>query len=189
MERQLSQLVRLVDDLLDLNRVTHNRLELRWGEVDLAETLQHALEASRPLADAAGHRVHVALPSTPIRLYADAARLAQVFSNLLNNACKYMAPGGTIWVSAERSGDEVVVSVKDAGMGIAPDKLDDIFEMFTQLTPLHTTTRTGLGIGLTLVRRLVVMHGGSVEARSAGEGRGSEFIVRLPAAGKIAATG
>jgi PAS domain S-box-containing protein len=188
-ERQLTQLVRLVDDLLDLNRITHNRLELRWGEVELAEIIQHSLEASRPLADAAGHRVHVSLPSTPIRLRADSARLAQVFSNLLNNACKYMARGGTIWVTAERSGGEVIVSVKDAGMGIAPDQLDQIFDMFTQLNPLHATARTGLGIGLTLVKQLVAMHGGSIEARSAGEGQGSEFIVRLPAADERAATG
>jgi PAS domain S-box-containing protein len=188
-ERQLAQLVRLVDDLLDLNRITHDKLELRWSEVDLAEIIQHSLEASRPLADAAEHRVHVSLPATPIRLRADPARLAQIFSNLLNNACKYMAPGGTIWVTAERSGGEVIASVKDAGMGIAPDQLDQIFEMFAQLHPSHSTARTGLGIGLTLVKQLVALHGGSIEVRSAGEGQGSEFIVRLPAADERAATG
>ena len=180
-ERQVGQLIRLVDDLLDLNRITHNRLDLRRSEVELATIIHHALEASRPLAEAARHRVHVSLPPTPIRLIADPARLAQVFSNLLNNACKYMAPNGAIWVRAERSEGEVIVSVKDAGIGIAPEKLDVIFEMFTQLNPAPSTPHSGLGIGLTLVRQLVVMHGGSIEARSAGEGEGSEFVVRLPA--------
>jgi PAS domain S-box-containing protein len=179
-ERQVRQLVRLVDDLLELNRITHNRLELRWIEVDLATVIQNALESSRPLAEAARHTVKVDLPQEPIRLRADPARLAQVFGNLLNNACKYTPPEGTIWVMAERSGHYVDVSVRDTGIGIAPDKLDDIFEMFTQLRPAVASSQSGLGIGLTLVKRLVGMHGGSIQARSGGEGQGSEFVVRLP---------
>jgi PAS domain S-box-containing protein len=177
MERQLRHLVRLVDDLLDLNRITHNRLELRRSDVELATVIQHAVEASRPLAESAGHELHVLLPAEPIRLRADPARLTQVFSNLLNNCCKYTPPRGTIWVTAQRSGGDVIVSVKDTGAGIPRDKLDLIFEMFTQLGP----SQGGLGIGLTLVKQLVSMHGGSIQARSAGEGRGSEFVVRLPA--------
>jgi PAS domain S-box-containing protein len=179
-ERQVRQLVRLVDDLMELNRITHNRLELRWSEVDLATIIQHALESSRPLAEASRHTVKVSLGSEPIHLRADPARLAQVFGNLLNNACKYTPPEGTIWVEAKRVGKEVVVSIRDTGIGIASDKLDEIFEMFTQLQPSLATTQSGLGIGLTLVKQLVVMHGGTIQARSAGEGQGSEFIVRLP---------
>jgi PAS domain S-box-containing protein len=179
MDRQLAQLVRLVDDLLDLNRITHNRLELRQSQVALSSFIQQAVEASRPLADAAGHEIVVSLPEEPLYTYADQARLAQVFGNLLNNSCKYTEPGGTIWVTAEREGAEVVISVKDTGSGIPPDKLKSIFDMFTQVE--QSPERSGgLGIGLTLVRRLVQMHGGSVEARSAGVGLGSDFVVRLP---------
>jgi PAS domain S-box-containing protein len=179
-ERQLKQLVRLVDDLLELNRITHNRLELRWTEVDLATIIQHALEASRPLAQASEHTVKVSVAPEATRLRGDPVRLAQVFGNLLNNACKYTPRGGTIWVEAKRYAREVVVSIRDTGIGIAPDKLDEIFEMFTQLHPTLPTAQSGLGIGLTLVKQLVAMHGGTIEARSDGEGQGSEFIVRLP---------
>jgi PAS domain S-box-containing protein len=179
-ERQLGQLVRLVDDLLDLNRITHNRLELRPSQVELASVIRQAVEACRPLADSAGHELRITLPAEPIYLHADAARLAQVFGNLLNNSCKYTSPGGKIWVTAERLGSEVVVAFKDTGTGIPPDKLDSIFDMFTQVDRSLEGSRGGLGIGLTLVKRLVRMHGGSIEARSPGEGQGSEFVVRLP---------
>jgi len=179
-ERQLGQLVRLVDDLLDLNRITHDRLELRRGRVELSSVIQQAVETARPLADGAHHELTVRLPEEPIFLNADPARLAQVFGNLLNNSCKYTPPGGTIRVTAERRGAEVVVGVQDTGSGIPPDRLDSIFEMFTQVDRELERSQGGLGIGLTLVKRLVEMHGGSVEARSAGEGRGSEFVVRLP---------
>ena len=182
MERQLGQMVRLVDDLLDLNRVTHNRLDLRMGQVDLAAVLHQAVQACRPFAESAGHEVAVTVPPEPIRLYADSVRLTQVFDNLLNNSCKYTAPGGKITVKAERHGADAVVTVSDTGTGIPPDKLDSIFEMFTQVDRPLERSLGGLGIGLTLVKRLVEMHGGSVEARSAGEGRGSEFVVRLPSA-------
>jgi PAS domain S-box-containing protein len=180
MDRQLAQLVRLVDDLLDLNRITHNRLELRQSQVALSTVIHQAVEASRPLADAAGHELVVGLPKEPLYTYADPARLAQVFDNLLNNSCKYTDPGGKIWVTAERRGAEVVVSVKDTGSGIPPDKLESIFEMFTQVDRSPERSQGGLGIGLTLVKRLVQMHGGSIEVTSAGVGLGSEFVVRLP---------
>jgi PAS domain S-box-containing protein len=180
MERQLGQMVRLVDDLLDLNRITRDRLELRQSRVELSSVIHQAVEASRPFADSAGHELQVVLPAEPIHLHADPARLAQVFGNLLNNSCKYTAPGGTIRVTVERLGSDVVVTVKDTGIGIPSDKLDSIFDMFTQVDRSLERSQGGLGIGLTLVKRLVEMHGGSIAARSAGEGQGSEFVVRLP---------
>ncbi|HEU4870028.1 MAG TPA: PAS domain S-box protein, partial [Pyrinomonadaceae bacterium] len=179
-ERQLNQMVRLVDDLLDWNRITYDRLELRRSEVELSSVLQQAIEVARPLIDAADQDLIVELPTEPVYLNADRARLAQVFGNLLNNSCKYTASNGTITLSAKRVDDEVLVSVKDNGAGIPPDKIDSIFDMFMQVDRSSERSQGGLGIGLTLVRRLVVMHGGSIEARSEGEGRGSEFIVRLP---------
>ena len=132
-ERQLGQMVRLVDDLLDLNRITHDRLELRRSEVELSSVIQQAVEVARPLIDAAGHQLIVDLPDEPIYLNADRARLAQVFGNLLNNSCKYTRPNGTISLSAKRVDDEVVVTVKDNGAGIPPDKFDSIFDMFMQV--------------------------------------------------------
>lgn len=179
-ERQLGQMVRLVDDLLDLNRITHDRLELRRSEVELASVIQQAVEVARPLVDSAGHHLTVDLPDEPIYLNADGARLAQLFGNLLNNSCKYTRPGGSIWLTAKRAGVEVVVTVKDNGAGIPKDKLDTIFDMFMQVDRTAERSQGGLGIGLTLVKRLAQMHGGSVEARSAGEGKGSELIVHLP---------
>jgi CheY-like chemotaxis protein/two-component sensor histidine kinase len=173
-------MVRLVDDLLDLNRITHDRLELRRSEVDLSSVIQQAVEVARPLVDSAGHHLTIDLPDEPVYLYADRARLAQLFGNLLNNSCKYTRPEGTVSVTAKLDGDEVVVSVKDNGAGIPPDKLDSIFDMFMQVEGTSDRSQGGLGIGLTLVKRLTEMHGGSIEARSAGEGQGSEFIVRLP---------
>ena len=180
LERQLGQMVRLVDDLLDLNRVTHDRLELRRSEVELSSVIEQAVEVARPLVDSAGHHLTIDLPDEQIYLNADRARLAQVFGNLLNNSCKYTRPEGTVSLSAKRVGDEVVVTVKDNGAGIPQDKLDSIFDMFMQVERTSDRSQGGLGIGLTLVKRLTEMHGGSIEARSAGEGEGSEFIVRLP---------
>jgi PAS domain S-box-containing protein len=180
MERQLAQMVRLVDDLLDLNRITYDRLELRESEVELSSVIQQAVETARPLADSANLDLRVTLPEAPIYLHADSARLAQVFGNLLNNSCRYTKSGGTIWLSAERVDDDVVVTVKDNGSGIPHDKLQSIFDMFTQIDRSPEWSQGGLGIGLTLVKRLVEMHGGSVEARSAGVEQGSEFVVRLP---------
>jgi PAS domain S-box-containing protein len=183
-ERQLGQMVRLVDDLLDLNRITYDRLELRRSEVELSSVIQQAVEVARPLIDAAGHDLTVELPDEPIYLNADRARLAQVFGNLLNNSSKYTRSNGRISVSAKRVDDEVVVTVKDNGAGIPQDKLDSIFDMFMQVDLTAERSQGGLGIGLTLVKRLAEMHGGSIEARSAGEGQGSEFIVRLPVLSK-----
>ncbi len=178
MERQLNQIVRLVDDLLDLNRITHNRFELRRSRVALAGVISQAVEACQPLADASGHELRLQLPAEDCYLDADPARLAQVFGNLLSNACKYTDPGGTINVNAQRQDAQVVVSVADTGSGIPASELEMIFDMFVQVD--RCGVQQGLGIGLTLVKRLVDMHGGTVEAKSDGEGRGSEFIVRLP---------
>jgi PAS domain S-box-containing protein len=179
-ERQLAQMVRLVDDLLDLNRITHDRLELRRSEVELSSVIQQAVEVARPLIDAAGHNLTVDLPAEPVLLNADRARLAQVFGNLLNNSCKYTRPNGEIRLSARRDGDDVIVTVTDNGAGIPADKLSSIFDMFMQVDRTAGRSQDGLGIGLTLVKRLAEMHGGSIEAKSRGEGQGSEFVVRLP---------
>jgi len=180
MERQLALIVRLVDDLSDLSRITRNRLELRKKRVELASVIHHAVEICRPLSQCAEHEIIVTLPSEPIYLDADPTRLAQVFSNLLNNACKYTEPGGRIEVTAERQGSDVLVKVKDSGIGIPADQLTKIFDMFTQIHPSLDQSRHGLGIGLTLVKQLVELHEGMVEAFSRGPGQGSEFVVRLP---------
>lgn len=188
-ERQLAQLVRLVDDLLDLNRITHDRLELRRSEVELATVIHQAVEVARPLIDAAKQQLTVVLPDEPIYLNADRARLAQVFGNLLNNSGKYTGENGAISLTAKRNGDEVMVSVRDNGAGIPADKIDSIFDMFMQVDRSSEGSQDGLGIGLTLVKRLVEMHGGSIEAQSAGEGQGSEFVVTLPVTKEPAAVG
>jgi len=180
MERQLGQLVRLVDDLIDVSRITRDKIELRKERVELASVIYQSVETCRPLAESANHQVNVTLPPEPIYLDADPVRLAQVFGNILNNAYKYTEPGGRIWVTSEREGSDIVVKVKDTGIGIPPDKLGGVFEMFTQIDRSLERSQGGLGIGLTLVKRLVEMHGGSVEASSEGPGRGSEFVVRLP---------
>jgi len=182
MERQLGQMVRLVDDLLDINRITHNRLELRRDRVELSTLIEQAVATARPLAEAVHHELHVNAPQEPIYLDADPVRLTQVFGNLLNNSCRYTPPGGAITLTTRRQGSEAVVTVADTGTGIPPEQLDRIFDMFTQVDRSLERSQGGLGIGLTLVKRLVEMHGGSVEARSAGIGRGSEFVVRLPVA-------
>ena len=182
MGRQLDQVTRLVDDLLDLSRITRDKIELRQERVLLADVIGAALEASRPLIDAAGHALAIDVPKEPIVVDADAARLAQVFSNLLNNSAKYTEPGGQISLRAEREGDEVVVSVRDNGIGISCEALAYVFDMFRQADHIPERAEGGLGIGLTLVRRLVEMHGGSVNAHSDGPGQGSEFSVRLPVA-------
>lgn len=186
-ERQLAQMVRLVDDLLDLNRITHDRLELRRSEVELSSVIQQAVEVARPLIDSAGHQLTIDLPDEPIYLSADRARLAQVFGNLLNNSCKYTRPGGKISVRATRVGGEVAVSVKDNGFGIPPDMRESIFDMFMQVDRTSERSQGGLGIGLTLVKRLVAMHRGSIEVKSGGEGMGTEFVVRLPVLGRATA--
>ncbi len=180
MERQTAHLVRLVDDLMEVSRISRNALELRRERVLLQAVLESALESSRPLIEQMGQELTVTLPAQPLMVEADVTRLAQVFLNLLNNAAKYGDRGGHIQLTVEREGSEVVVTVKDTGVGIAADQLSRIFEMFTQVDRSLLKSQGGLGIGLTLVKRLVEMHGGSVQARSAGLDKGSEFIVRLP---------
>jgi PAS domain S-box-containing protein len=182
MGRQLEQMVRLVDDLLDLTRISQGKLELRRERVPLAAVVGSAVETSRPLIDHLGHELTVTLPDEPVLVDADRTRLAQVFSNLLNNSAKYMDRGGHIRLTAVREGGDVLVSVKDTGIGIAAEQLPHIFQMFSQVEGSLGRSQGGLGIGLTLVKRLVEMHGGGIEARSEGPGRGSEFVVRLPAA-------
>lgn len=181
MERQLKQMTRLVDDLLDVSRISGDKLTLRRQRLSLAEVLGNAAEASQPLIDAAGLTFDLTLPATPIELDGDLTRLAQVFMNLLNNAAKFTEPKGHISMHAERDGDDVLVTVRDSGIGLPADQLHRIFEMFTQVDSSLDRAQDGLGIGLTLVRRFVQMHGGEVYAHSQGPGHGSSFTVRLPA--------
>ena len=181
MDRQLRQLVRIVDDLLDLSRVTRGKISLQHRVVDIASVVEAAVEASQPLLEAGRHSFAVTMPQTPLYVHADPGRLAQALTNLLNNAAKFTNPGGRIWLTAEASGGEAVVTVADSGIGIPAHLLDAVFEMFRQVEdPEHV--RGGLGIGLTLARQLVEMHAGSVEAYSDGVGRGSRFVVKLPMA-------
>jgi PAS domain S-box-containing protein len=180
MERQLAQMVRLIDDLMDVSRISRGKLELRKECVPMDVVLNSAVETSRPLIEQMGHELTVTLPDQPLIVDADMTRLAQVFLNLLNNAAKYSDRGGHIQLNVEHQGSDVVVTVKDTGIGIAADQLTRIFEMFTQVDRSLDKSHGGLGIGLTLVKRLVEMHGGRVEAKSRGPGKGSEFIVRLP---------
>jgi len=181
MERQMRQLVRLIDDLLDISRITQGKMELRKKPIELAAALRDAIEASAPLIDAAGHELTVELPPHALLLDGDPARLAQVFSNLLNNSAKHTEPGGRIHVRASRELDIARIVISDTGIGIPPDALSSIFDPFAQVESSIDRGQGGLGIGLTLVKRLVELHGGAVEARSEGLGQGSEFEVRLPA--------
>jgi PAS domain S-box-containing protein len=180
MERQTRQMVRLIDDLLDVSRITRGTVELRKCRVELASIVQSAVETARPIIEDFRHRLTISLPREPVVLEADPTRIAQVIANLLNNAAKYMQRGGSIELKAHREGEWVTVSVKDSGIGIPAAMLDRVFDMFTQVDRSLEQSQSGLGIGLTLVKRLVEMHGGSVEAHSAGNGQGSEFVVRLP---------
>ncbi|WP_437961819.1 GAF domain-containing protein [Sorangium sp. So ce119] len=182
MERQIGHMVRMVDDLLDVSRITRGKVELRRERVDLRSVLNGALETSRPLIEAAAHELAVRLPAEPLLLDADPTRLAQVFANLLNNAAKYTPRGGVIRLTAQREGAGVVVRVVDNGVGIPADMLPKVFDMFTQVVRSIDRAQGGLGIGLTLVRRLVELHGGTVHAESDGPGCGSTFAVRLPLA-------
>jgi PAS domain S-box-containing protein len=179
-DRQIQQMIRLIDDLLDVSRITHDKLELRKQTVELARVVESAIETSRPLIEESNHQLTVSLPKAPVYLEADEIRLAQIFSNLLNNAAKYTAAGGRIQLTAEKRRDAAVVTVKDSGIGIPKSKLSHVFEMFAQIDSSLGQTRGGLGIGLTLAKRLVHLHGGTIEAKSDGPGKGSEFIVRLP---------
>jgi PAS domain S-box-containing protein len=181
-ERQLGQMVRLVDDLLDISRITNNKLRLRKERTELAAAVRSALETTRPLIEEAGHELTVLLPLDPVYVDADLTRLAQVFINLLSNSAKYTERGGHIWLTVEAQRGEAVVSVRDTGIGITAAHLPHLFEMFSQAAPALERASGGLGVGLALARGVVELHGGSIEARSEGLGRGSEIIVRLPAA-------
>ena len=180
MERQMRHLVRLVDDLLDVSRITRDRLELRPEPVEMERIVANARETVQPLLDAAGQTLFVEMPEEPMLLFADPHRLSQVLANLLSNASKFSEPGSAITLRVAVAGEHVEVSVRDQGIGIAPEKMRDIFEMFAQADTSLERARSGLGIGLSLARRLAEMHGGQLNATSDGPGQGSEFVVRLP---------
>jgi PAS domain S-box-containing protein len=180
MERQLGQMVRLIDDLLDVSRITLGQVRLHKEKVELAEVVRDAVEACGPLMESLGHEFCATLPQEPVYLDGDPTRLTQVFSNLLNNAAKYSDRGSHINLTAERNGIQVVVSVKDTGIGLSPEMLTQVFDLFTQVGQRDGRAHGGLGIGLTLAKRLAELHGGRIEARSDGLGKGSEFVVGLP---------
>ncbi len=179
-ERQVQQLTRLVDDLLDVSRITRGKIRLQMEPAEVATVVGRAVEISRPLIDQRKHTLHVQVPPEPVQAVLDPVRVAQILANLLNNAAKYTEEGGTIWLKAERAGDELVFRVRDTGIGIQPELLPHVFDMFIQADHSLDRSQGGLGIGLTLVRRLVELHGGSVQALSPGPNQGSEFVVRLP---------
>jgi signal transduction histidine kinase len=187
MDRQLNHLVRLIDDLLDVSRISQGKLLLRKARIRLQEVITAAVETSRPMIDAAGHDLVVALPPEPLWLEADLMRLAQVVSNLLNNAAKYTPEGGRIEVRAWQEGQDAVVSVADNGLGIPAQRLEEVFDLFTQVDQHENRAQGGLGIGLALVRRLMGLHGGTVSVASPGSGQGSVFTLRLPLAASPAA--
>jgi signal transduction histidine kinase len=188
MSRQVRYLIRLIDDLLDISRITRGKIQLRREKVDVESIVQAALEGSQPLIDSGRHRVSVSLPKTRVTFMADSARLTQSLINLINNSAKYMDPGGTIWVSVEANGDHVDFRVKDRGFGIAPDMLPTIFEMFGH-PDRRERASGGLGVGLALVKALVEMHGGAASAASEGPGTGSEFTIRIPLDGEAKLAG
>jgi signal transduction histidine kinase/CheY-like chemotaxis protein len=179
-ERQVGQLVRLVDDLLDVSRITANKIQLRREPLDVARLMTLAVESITPLATAADQTLDLQAPATPILVNGDSARLVQVFTNVLQNAVKFTPRGGHIWFTADQQGSEAVVRIRDTGVGIAPDVLPRVFDMFHQVEPVLDRTTGGLGIGLTLARRLVEMHEGQIGVRSPGPGQGTEVEIRLP---------
>jgi signal transduction histidine kinase/DNA-binding response OmpR family regulator len=183
-ERQVSHLSRLVDDLLDVSRATMGKIDLRRERLDLATAVARATEMAKPLIESRLHTLNVSVPVGALFVEGDAVRLAQVIANLLQNAAKYTDPGGVIAVDGRREGPDMVISVKDNGRGIPPERLSSMFELFVQGDQAGDRSQGGLGIGLTLVRSLVQLHGGTVDAHSEGPGRGSEFIIRLPASAR-----
>ena len=180
-------MIRLIDDLLDVSRITRGRIELRKERTDLGEVVAAAVEGVKPFLDSRRHRLTLDLPADALQVDADLGRLVQVFGNLIHNAAKFTPPGGNVWLAARREGAEAVVSVRDDGSGIPPAMQEAVFEMFTQVDDSLTRTQGGLGIGLTLVKSLVDLHGGRVEVRSDGEDRGTEVLVRLPLAVEVTA--
>jgi signal transduction histidine kinase len=181
-ERQVEHLVRLVDDLLDISRITRGVITLQQEKLSVADVITRAVETSRPIIDARGHELHIAQPQSPLVVYGDMTRLSQVVSNLLNNAAKFTPEAGRIDLTVKRIGNAIDVTITDSGIGIAPEMLPKVFDLFTQVDRAQHHGTPGLGIGLALVRRLVEMHGGDVTARSEGLGRGAQLTVRLPLA-------
>jgi PAS domain S-box-containing protein len=181
MHRQTQHMVRLIEDLMDISRITRGKFELRKSQIDLADVIRDAVEATRPQFDKANHQLSVRLPAGPVLLYADGNRIAQVLTNLLDNAAKFTPAPGRIDLVAERHGTEVIIALSDTGIGIPPDRAHDIFEMFAQVNETNGYGGSGLGIGLALAKRLVEMHGGTIEARSEGRNLGTTFELRLPA--------
>ena len=182
LERQVRVLTRLVDELLDVARITTGRVEIRRELVEARVVLERAAEMARPGIEARKHQLRVTVPQEPIWLDGDPIRLEQVVVNLLDNAAKYTAPGGSIWLTAAREGPEVTIRARDTGQGIEPETLTRIFELFWRADPAYDRVESGMGVGLALARKILAMHGGTIEAHSAGCGQGSEFIIRLPAA-------
>ena len=180
MSRQVQQLIRLIDDLMDMARIALGKINLRRSVVDLALPIARAVETVQPLVDASGHELIVTLPQQPVYVNGDMSRLTQVFSNILNNAAKYTPQKGVIRVLVEKQGEQVAVRIQDNGPGIPTHLLTAIFEAFRQMDRTLDCSQGGLGIGLTLAKQLVGLHGGTIEARSAGPGTGSEFVVTLP---------
>jgi PAS domain S-box-containing protein len=180
LRRQLDHMVHLVNDLLDVTRIVQDRIDLKRATIDLREVLRNAVDTARPAIEAQRHRLDVDLPSAPVTVQGDMVRLTQVFSNLLLNAARYTDPGGDIMVRVSRTNGQVLVRVRDNGVGIEPGLQESIFDLFVQGRPGLDRAKGGLGVGLTLVRRIVEMHDGSVHVHSEGAGRGSEFTVRLP---------
>jgi signal transduction histidine kinase/ActR/RegA family two-component response regulator len=180
LQRQVTHMVRQVDDLLDVSRISRGKIELRKERVELAPIVNHAVESLRQLCDSLGHQIVVTLPPKFLYIDGDVVRLTQVVGNLLNNACKFTDKGGRIWLSVADEGSQAAIRVRDTGIGLDADQLDRIFGLFAQVDNSLERARDGLGLGLTLVKKLVELHGGTVEARSAGPAKGSEFIVRLP---------
>lgn len=184
-DHQVQQLAQLVDDLLEISRVTRGKVRLQKEVVDVTTIIAYAVETSRPIIDSHRHRLSIGLPPSPLRVEADPVRMAQALSNLLNNAAKYTEDGGQLRLSAGAEGEDVVFRVRDNGIGIPPDMLASVFNLFTQVDHSLDRSQGGLGLGLTLVRSLVEMHGGTVEASSEGLGKGSEFVIRLPSGGPL----
>jgi signal transduction histidine kinase len=182
-ERQAQQMARLLDDLLDVSRITRGRLEVRKARTSLESVVNSAVEIAQPAIQAGQHQLAIELPGEPLELDVDVLRIAQVLGNLLTNAAKYTPAGGRIQLQAGRAGDEVAIRVIDNGIGLEAADLPRIFEMFTQISPSRDRPNSGLGIGLALSKALVELHGGTLAAKSAGPGQGSEFIVRLALAG------
>jgi two-component system CheB/CheR fusion protein len=180
-DRQITHVVRLVDDLLDVSRLTLGKIRLVIEPIDVEEVVAQAVETVRPLANQFRHQLEAQFPPNRIRVKGDKVRLTQVFTNLLHNAVKYTEPGGRIWIELASEADNIVVRVRDTGVGISAELLPTVFDLFTQANRSLDRSQGGLGVGLTLVRRLVELHEGTVEAFSEGPNRGSEFVVRLPA--------